>query len=353
MKIIYCFNKRGFEAKYWQEEIANSTNEQFEFIPFNHEKYIDTAKYIRAQLLDNLYYERNSDLLKMYNDLEKLILESHADVLIVDNAMPYHPDFLRKIDIYKVLRTSDGPISAYDRDFAYLHAYDHILYHSPAYSRDMGMEEKLLYCGAKKVDFWPLGSYDALCDPLKLGTNIFSCKRDIDVVFIGALHIDKMPQLAKIIKKLGKKLIFRGLTSFKKNIYFNLKYGFPGWIRPLQFENYVPIYQRAKIGINLHNRGEYTVGNYRMFDLPANGVMQISDGGSYINKFFTQGEEIVSYDNIDDLIEKVQYYLVNEEERERIALNGFLRVQKDYKIRILLNKAAALIQNGLESKESI
>ena len=37
-------------------------------------------------------------------------------------------------------------------------------------------------------------------------------------------------------------------------------------------------FRYAKIGFNVHNRGDYTVGNYRMFELPANGAMQIMSG---------------------------------------------------------------------------
>lgn len=255
--------------------------------------------------------------------------------------------FLRKLNIYKVLRIADGPISAYDRDFAYIHAYDHILYHSPAYSRDMGMKEKLLYCGAKRVDFWPLASFDALCDPSKTELDILSAKRDIDVVFIGAMYVNKMPLIATVKKALGMRLRLHGLTSVKKNVYFNLKYGFPGWVTLLPFTQYVPLYQRAKIGINIHNRGDYTVGSYRLFDLPANGVMQISDGGDYLNDFFKAGEEIESYKDADELIDKVKYYLAHDEERQRIALNGFRRVRKDYKIAELLRKAGDLIRNGM------
>jgi spore maturation protein CgeB len=253
-----------------------------------------------------------------------------------------------KIRIYKVLRTTDGPLTAYDRDFAYLHAYDHVLYHSPAYSKDMGMKEKLHYCGAKRCDFWPLASFDALCDPLKTEADILSAERDIDVIFIGALHVNKMPLLAAVKKALGRRLRHHGLSSIKKNVYFNLKYGFPGWVRPVTFMDYVPLYQRAKIGINVHNRGDCTVGGYRLFDLPANGVMQISDGGPYLEQFFSVGEEIVSYRNAGDLVDKVRYYLAHDEEREKIALNGFKRVRMDYKIAKLLRKAGDLIKNGME-----
>ncbi len=351
MRIIYSFNNRGFEANYWQREIAAASGERYQFIPFNHDTYLDSNLYVRAQLLDNLYFHRHPGLLRMYADLARLIRDEEANALLVDNCFPYHPDFLKKIQIYKVLRTSDGPLVAYDRDFAYLHAYDHILYHSPAYSRDMGMEEKLRYCGAKRTDFWPLGSFDALCDASKTEKDIIVGKRDIDVIFIGALHVNKIPLLAAAKKALGRRFRIHGLTSLKKNVYFNLKYGFPGWVTPLPFTQYVPLYQRAKIGINVHNRGDYTIGSYRLFDLPANGVMQISDGGEYLEQFFAVGEEVVSYRDASELIDKVRYYLSHDEERERIALNGFKRVRKDYKISELLWKAGDLIKRGMEQQD--
>jgi len=351
MKIIYSFNKKGFEADYWAREIAAASTSEYQFIPFSQDPYLDPSLYVRAQVLDNLYYQEHPGLKRMYVDIERKIREVGADVLLVDTCPPYHPDYLRKLNIYKVFRIADGPISAYERDFAYLHAYDHILYHSPAYSRDMGIKEKLLYCGAKKTDFWPHASFDALCDPSKTDANILAGTRDIDVVFIGALHINKMPLIAAVKKALGSRLRLHGLTSLKKNVYFNLKYGFPGWVTPLPFTHYVPLYQRAKIGFNVHNRGDYTVGGYRMFDLPANGVMQISDGGEYLKQFYSVGEEVVSYRDANDLIDKVQYYLIHDEERERIAISGFRRVQKDYKIAALLRKAGDLIQKGMEQRD--
>ncbi|MEI8247277.1 MAG: glycosyltransferase [Lentisphaerota bacterium] len=350
MKIIYSFNKKGFEADYWTREIAAASTPECQFIPFNHDSYLNPNLYIRAQLLDNLYFQEQPGLKRMYEDIERRITETGADALLVDTCPPYHPDFLRKLNIYKVLRINDGPMSAYDRDFAYLHAYDHVLYHSPAYSRDMGIEEKLQYCGARRTSFWPLGSFDAICDPLKTEDDTLSTPRDIDVVFIGALHVNKMPLIAAVKKALGRRMLLHGLTSLKKNVYFNLKYKFPGWITPLPFNQYVPLYQRAKIGINVHNRGDFTVGSYRMFDLPANGVMQICDGGPYLETFFAVGKEVVSYRGSDELIDKLQYYLTHDEERKQIAINGFRRVQKNYKIAGLLREAGNIIKKGMETR---
>ena len=350
LNIIYSFNKKGYEAEYWEREIAASSNNQFRFIPFNHDPYLNVNLYSRAQQLDNLYFEKHPPLLRMYADFESVIREHNATAVIVDNCPPYHPDYLRKLPIYKVLRISDGPISAYDRDFAYLHAYHLILYHSPAYSADMGMAEKLHYCGATSIHFWPMAVFNGMFDETKTEDTILNGKRDIDIIFIGTFHLGKMPLLAKVKKAFGRRCQMHGLTSWKRNLYFNFKYGFPGWIGPVAGQAYVPLYQRSKIGFNVHNRGEYSVGNYRLFELPANGVMQISDGGDYLKEFFIGSEEIVSYRNADDLIDKLRYYLVHDEERRRIALSGYCRVMRDHRIRERMHTAGELIQNGLQQK---
>ena len=347
MKIIYSFNKKGFELDYWSREIAHSSNELYTFIPFNHDPYLNPQKYGRAQLLDNLYYERNPSLMRMYTEFEAAIQKHAPDAIVVDNCFPYHPEFLGKLDVYKVLRTSDGPICAYDRDFAYLHAYDHILFHSPAYSRDMGMVEKLHYCGRTNIDFWKLAAFNALHDTTKTEETILGGERDIDIIFVGALHLGKMPFLAKLKKAFGRGARIHGIASLKKKLYFNLKYRFPGWIRSIPFEQYVPLYQRAKIGFNVHNRGKYTVGGYRLFDLPANGVMQISDGGEYLEEFFKVGDEIVGYDDIDDLIDKLRYYLIQDEERKRIALNGYRRVMQEHRFSYRMQQLGELIEKGM------
>ena len=246
MKILYSFNKRGAEAEFWQHEIAGASRQRATLLPLNHGAYVDPNRYLRAQCLDELYYDRHPGLMRLYSDVEARLRDEAIDVLLVDNCPPYHPDWLRRIPSYKVLRTSDGPLTAYDRDFAYVHAYDLILYHSPAYSRDMEMDEKLRYVGAKRTAFWPLGLFDSVYTPSMSEEELFALERDLDVVFVGALHLGKMPLLAKVKKALGASCRMHGLASIKRNVYFNLRYGFPGWVRAIPQSAYVPLYQRAK-----------------------------------------------------------------------------------------------------------
>lgn len=332
MKIIYSFNKTGFEAEYWAREILSASDREIEFVPFNHAPYLDPGRYLRAQMLDNLYFKREPGLLKLYSDLEALIRGAKANVLLVDNCPPYHPEFLRKLDIYKALRICDGPTTAYDRDFAYLHAYDHILYHSRAYSSDLTMPEKLAYCGAARTSFWPLAVFDAFCAPDLAEDAVFRIPRVHDIVFVGAIYPEKMELLANMTREYGRRFQIFGLTNWKKNLYFNTRHGARRWVRPLDFGSYKSIYQQAKIGINAHLRGKYTVGNYRMFDLPANGVLQITDGGEYVQDFFDPGSEIETYATSEEAMTKIEHFLANPAQREEIARGGFRRAMRDHRI---------------------
>jgi spore maturation protein CgeB len=347
LTLLYSFNKTGVEAEWWTREIVAASNDRYRFVPFNHDPYLPIT-YLRAQLLDELYHDRHPGLMRMYDDVRALARRESADALIVDNAMPYHPDWLRTFDIYKVLRTSDGPLTAYDRDFAYVHAYDHVLYHSPAYSPELDMHEKLLYVGAKRADFWPYALWDTLFDTTLSEEETFALERDVDVVFVGFPYRNKLPAFAKVMKALGKRLVMHGFST-KYNLYFNAKYGWPGWVRkPIRpGQPFIDLYQRAKIGFNVHNRGDYTVGSYRMFELPANGVMQISDGGRHLNAFFEEGREIVGYRDLDDMIDKIRYYLDHDDERREIARNGYRRVMRDHRAGHRMQQAGRLIEEGM------
>lgn len=347
MKILYSFNKQGFEAGYWGKEISGASDKCVTFVPFNHGPFVSVSRYLRAQLLDNLYFDRCPGLMRMYDELKAWIHLHQPDVLLVDNCHPYHPEFLRTLDVYKVIRIADGPTASYDRDFAYLHAYDHVLYHSPAYSRDLSMPEKLAYCGAKRHDFWPLMVFDSFCRPQDSEEQVMATPRDIDIIFVGALYLDKMPFLAAIRKAFGRRFQVHGLASAKKNLYFNLKYRTPMWVSPIRFEEYVPLYRRAKIGVNAHLRGKYTVGSYRLFDLPANGVAQLSDGGEFLSWFYEVGREVEGYDSAEDVITKLDHLLTHPQEREGLARAGYRRAMKDHRAGTRLRQLRELLAPAL------
>ena len=55
-------------------------------------------------------------------------------------------------------------------------------------------------------------------------------------------------------------------------------------------------------------------------------------------ELFVPGEEIVVYENQDELPDIISYYLSNERERAMIAAAGRERVKKDYSWEMQLSK---------------
>lgn len=88
------------------------------------------------------------------------------------------------------------------------------------------------------------------------------------------------------------------------------------------------------------NRGIMVVQNSRwkeitrrIFEGMACGKMVLTDRldeSTGLSEMFIEGEDIVYYDEMFDCIEKMNYYNENEEERERIAHNGMMKVLHNY-----------------------
>ena len=63
----------------------------------------------------------------------------------------------------------------------------------------------------------------------------------------------------------------------------------------------------------------------RHFEIPGAGGFQLSYYAEGLERFFEIGDEVAIYLDLDELVEKVEYYLTHEAERERIARAGHAR----------------------------
>jgi hypothetical protein len=64
---------------------------------------------------------------------------------------------------------------------------------------------------------------------------------------------------------------------------------------------------------------------YRYIEVPAAGSLLIAPGVPSIERFFKPGEHFVSFETIDEAVEKIAYYLDNTIERERITKQGCIK----------------------------
>jgi spore maturation protein CgeB len=63
----------------------------------------------------------------------------------------------------------------------------------------------------------------------------------------------------------------------------------------------------------------------RNFEVPGCGGFILTGGAEDLESYYENGKEIVCFDSIPELIEKIRYYLSNETERVRIAEAGYRR----------------------------
>ncbi len=101
-------------------------------------------------------------------------------------------------------------------------------------------------------------------------------------------------------------------------------------------EDSVTIYNATKININLHSSiqsndlvsgGDFV--NPRTFELAAIGAFQVVDKRSLMSELFNE-DMLGLFTSIDEMHEKINYYLKHEQEREIIAKSARLHVLKNH-----------------------
>ena len=160
--------------------------------------------------------------------------------------------------------------------------------------------------------------------------------KDIDVSFIGAWH----PYREWLVGKLRK-----------SNVNVEV-YGYRWANGMLDEPKMIEVFQRSKISINMTNCPSWDLRYLlssprallnrfrspkvyeqikgRHFEIPACGTLQLSYYVDGLEKVFDLGDEVVIYQNPEELIDKVKYYLNDAEELQRITANGYRRVLKDH-----------------------
>jgi spore maturation protein CgeB len=101
----------------------------------------------------------------------------------------------------------------------------------------------------------------------------------------------------------------------------------------------------SKIVLNNLHYSEIEGLNVRCFEAAGIGAFQIVDWRPGLNDLFIENDEIVSFKTIDELKDKLNFYLSNEHERNRIAINGKKRAFKDHTYQVRLQKLLNIIFN--------
>ena len=101
----------------------------------------------------------------------------------------------------------------------------------------------------------------------------------------------------------------------------------------VDYEKQMPyIFYSSKINLNITSKTIETGIPLRVFDILSSGGFCLTNYQPEIAEYFTDGEDLVMYSGMEDLLMKVEYYLNHEEERKWISQNGYKKVEKDFNL---------------------
>jgi glycosyltransferase involved in cell wall biosynthesis len=115
-------------------------------------------------------------------------------------------------------------------------------------------------------------------------------------------------------------------------------------------DDMVDVINSYKIHLNCNISNDI---NYRTFETTGCGTFLLTNYTPGLEKLFDIGKEIVVYNDLNDLDNKVKYYLENEEEREKIAKAGYERSKKDHTYFERTKNLIDIIKNNENENENI
>lgn len=86
------------------------------------------------------------------------------------------------------------------------------------------------------------------------------------------------------------------------------------------------VFKKSRINLNISLRSIKSGIPLRAFDIMGSGGFLLSNYQEDFLENFTPGEDFVYYESEQDLLQKIDYYLAHEEERQAIAGSGHDKV---------------------------
>lgn len=255
--------------------------------------------------LDKLWKKRDRDLMQLYDRLWQAL--EGVDVLYNAAGINLHPEFVESLPQVTAFACYDDPESSDLLSKPVAAAYDICLV------GNIAELDSYWQWGAKRVEWLPLGSRDGCYDLSLTKEKILTGEREIDLFMVAERLSPWRQKRFDILERAFPEAYFFG-AGWRR-----------GYLPPGEEVSWL---QRTKIGPNIHN----STGpiNLRAYCLPANGVLQICDNKSHLGKVYKLEEEVVGFDTVGECIDLCRYYLAHDEERRRIAANGWERAMTDY-----------------------
>lgn len=325
MKILYLYFGATSPVVGYERRLINNISQTERDIEI--EFWDWTSEYKLKINPSILWAKKNISFLQPF--YKKLKQKSKAvDVVFIAQTGGILPEIMADLPALIAYNTADDPESSELCSFPFLESADVIVHAGANFDAITKMGDEFLKRGAKRCVFMPIGFYDEMFPEINNFNSQF-LKRDIPIIYVGNPKHGIFEKIARYFRRQIK-IFYRSLTLHKK-IYWFVTTG--NWIGSFD-GNLYNLYQRSQIGINLHH--SYGPSNVRTYQLNAAGVAQVLDCPEGNTDIYIPDDEILSYRNFEEAIEKIDLLLKNDELRYKIAKSGYERARSSYNRKDLL-----------------
>lgn len=259
------------------------------------------------------------------------IKKIHPDVVYCQDLSFINPFFLKNFKKY--CRLLVGQIASPLPPKNYYQQFDLILTSFPHYVSKFKKQ-------GINSEYFKIGFEETLLSEIK------THQKKYDVIFIGGfekVHLNSIALLEAVAQKFDLKIWGYGMQNVPIDSILHKCYQGEAW----GLEMY-KIIAESKICINRHSSAaERYANNMRLYEVTGMGTLLITDYKDNLNDLFKINEEIVAYHNQKELLDKINFYLTDDQEREKIAKNGRLRTLHDHTYKIRMKELKKILNNYL------
>jgi len=204
--------------------------------------------------------------------------------------------------------------------------YDHIFSTKSFAADDI---RRLFRRDKSSISFIPHGFDPLIHRPVRSVDDTFSCAAS----FIGSYSAHKQHYLVSLKMKLPDLdlKIWGGTWSGKSSLKSSVQ------LISIEGDQYALALNQSHVNIALlselvegASRGDQITS--RTFHIPASGGFMLHQRTEEVLHYFDEGKEMACFESVDELVEKVQFYLNNPIERIRIRDQGYKRALAEHSL---------------------
>lgn len=133
------------------------------------------------------------------------------------------------------------------------------------------------------------------------------------------------------------------LYTYKQNHSFSPK-GVQNMGPASYFTEMPLVFKLSKINLNITLRSIQYAIPLRVYDILGSGGFLMSNFQHDLAYHFVPGEDFVYYESRKDLLDKIDYYLINENERAEIARNAHRKIQEQHTFDVRVKEIIEIVK---------